>query len=186
MLESGLDGCRARDERESLRRDTVIRFWTGWSDGPTVGVMSRLGDIALGAAPVAGGAMLGTLVGTFKGPDLRTALKADIELLKSLPQESVELRAELQRTIDMRIYELVGLLDRNLELRQTAGNYRGNWRDVVLLLCAALFTLVWWNVPHTRSNWLITFIILVIVTIVIGLYALRGVIAALKRVFSRS
>lgn len=148
--------------------------------------MTRLGDFALGAAPIAGGAMLGTLVGTFKGPDLRTALKSDIELLKSLPEESVELRAELQRTVDMRVYELVAFLDRNYELRQTAGSYRGNWRDVVLLLCALLFTLVWWNVPHTRSNWLITFIVLVIVTVVIALYAARGVIAAVRRMSRRS
>lgn len=148
--------------------------------------MTRLGDIALGAAPIAGGAMLGTLVGTFKGPDLRTALKSDIELLNSLPEGDVHLRAELQRTIDMRVYELVAFLDRNYELRQTAGNYKGNWRDVVLLLCALLFTLVWWNVPHTRTNWLVTFIVLVIVSVVIGLYAARGVIAALKRVLRRS
>lgn len=148
--------------------------------------MTRLGDIALGAAPIAGGAMLGTLVGTFKGPDLRTALKSDIELLKSLPEENVGLRAELQRTIDMRVYELVAFLDRNYELRQTAGSYRGNWRDVVLFVCALLFTVVWWNVPHSRSNWLITFIVLVIASVVIGLYAARGVIAALRRVFRRS
>lgn len=148
--------------------------------------MTRLGDIALGAAPIAGGAMLGTLVGTFKGPDLRTALKSDIELLKSLPEENVELRAELQRTVDMRVHELVAFLDRNYELRQTAGSYRGNWRDVVLFVCALLFTVVWWNVPHSRSNWLITFVVLVIASVVIGLYAARGVIAALRRLFSRS
>ncbi|MFN8070727.1 MAG: hypothetical protein U0R66_02770 [Mycobacterium sp.] len=148
--------------------------------------MTRLGDIALGAAPIAGGAMLGTLVGTFKGPDLRTALKSDIELLKSLPEENVELRAELQRTVDVRVYELVAFLDRNHELRQTAGSYRGNWRDVVLFVCALLFTVVWWNVPHSRSNWLITFVVLVIASVVIGLYAARGVIAAVRRVFSRS
>lgn len=148
--------------------------------------MAGIGDIALGAAPIAGGAMLGTLVGTFKGPDLRTALKSDIELLKSLPEESVELRAELQRTVDMRVYELVAFLDRNYELRQTAGTYKGNWRDVVLLICALLFTLVWWNVPHTRTNWLVTFIVLVIVSVVIGLYAARGVIAAIRRLINRS
>lgn len=129
--------------------------------------------------------MLGTLVGTFKGPDLRTALKSDIELLKSLPEDNVELRAELQRTVDLRVYELVAFLDRNYELRQNAGNYKGNWRDAVLFVCALLFTMVWWNVPHSRSNWLITFIVLVIASVVIGLYAARGVIAALRRVFSR-
>ena len=130
--------------------------------------------------------MLGTLVGTFKGPDLRAALKSDIELLKSIPEESVELRAELQRTIDFRIHELIGVLDRNRELRMTAGNYQGNWRDVVLLVCALLFTLVWWNVPHTRNGWLITFIILVMVSVVIGLYAARGLIAVVRRMFNRS
>ncbi|MGI9164332.1 MAG: hypothetical protein ACR2JI_15620 [Mycobacterium sp.] len=148
--------------------------------------MSRLGDIALGAAPIAGGAMLGSLIGTFKGPDLRAAIQADIELLKSIPEENVELRAELQRTIDLRIHELVEVLDRNRELRMKAGDYRGNWRDGVLLLCSLLFTAVWWNVPHTRSNWLITFIILVFVSVVIGLYAARGIIAALRRMFKRS
>ena len=130
--------------------------------------------------------MLGTLVGTFKGPDLRAALKSDIELLKSIPEENVELRAELQRTIDFRIHELIGVLDRNRELRMTAGNYQGNWRDVVLLVCALLFTLVWWNVPHTRNGWLITFIILVMVSVVIGLYAARGLIAVVRRMFNRS
>jgi hypothetical protein len=148
--------------------------------------MAGLGDIALGAAPIAGGAMLGTLVGTFKGPDVRTALKSDIELLESLPEESVELRAELQRTVDMRVYELVAVLDRNYELRRTAGSYQGNWRDIVLLLCALLFTLVWWNIPHSRTNWLLTFVVLVIVSVVIGLYAARGVIAVFRRMFSSS
>ena len=144
--------------------------------------MTRLGDIALGAAPIAGGAMLGTLVGTFKGPDLRTALKSDIELLKSLPEENVELRAELQRTVDVRVYELVAFLDRNHELRQTAGSYRGNWRDVVLFVCALLFTVVWWNVPHSRSNWLVMFLVLIAVSIIAAVYAARGIFSVLAKV----
>jgi len=148
--------------------------------------MAGIADIALGAAPIAGGAMLGTLVGAVKGPDLRAALKSDIELLKALPEERVELRAELERTIDYRVYELVALLDRNRELRSAAGNYKGNWRDIVLLICALLFTLVWWNVPHSRSNWMLTFIILVIVSVVIGVYAARGVIYAFRGTFRRS
>lgn len=148
--------------------------------------MTRIGDIALGAAPIAGGAMLGTLMGTFKGPDLRAALKADIELLKSIPEDRVELRAQLQRTIDMRVEELVETLDRNYELRMTAGTYKGNWRDTVLFVCALLFTLVWWNVPHSRTNWMLTFVILVIVSVVIGLYAARGIFFVLRRMFNRS
>ena len=148
--------------------------------------MVGIAEMALGAAPIAGGAMLGALAGTFKGPDFRLLIKQDIELLDSLPQEKVELRAALQRTIDERVYELIATVDRNRQLRLEASSYRGNWRDIVVFICALLFTLVWWNVPHGRTNWLITFIVLVILSVVIGLYAARGIIAVLRRVLRRS
>lgn len=114
--------------------------------------MAGIADMALGAAPIAGGALLGTLVGTAKGPDFRALIKSDIELLKSLPEENVELRSELKRTIDERVYELIETIDRNRQLRQTATSYKGNWRDIVVFVCALLFTLVWWNVPHSRTS----------------------------------
>lgn len=148
--------------------------------------MAGIGDMALGAAPIAGGAMLGALAGTIKGPDFRAVIKSDIELLNSLPEESVELRAELKRTIDERVYELIGTIDRNRELRMTASTYKGNWRDIIVFVCALLFTLVWWNVPHSRTNWLITFIVLVILSVVIGVYAARGIVKVIRRMFSRS
>lgn len=148
--------------------------------------MTGIAELALGAAPIAGGALLGSLAGTFKGPDFRVLIKQDIELLDGLPEDKVELRAALQRTIDERVYELIATVDRNRQLRLEASGYRGNWRDIVVFICALLFTLVWWNVPHTRSNWLITFIVLVILSVVIGLYAARGIGHVLKRAISRS
>jgi hypothetical protein len=148
--------------------------------------MAGIGDLALGAAPIAGGAMLGTLAGTFKGPDFRALIKSDIELLDSLPEESVELRAELKRAIDENVYELIATIDSNRELRRTAVSYKGNWRDSIAFVCALLFTLVWWNVPHSRTNWLLTFIVLVILSVVVGLYAARGIIAVVRRMFNRS
>ena len=147
--------------------------------------MSGIADLALGAAPIAGGALLGSLAGTFKGPDFRALIKSDIELLKSLPEECVELRGALRRSIDERVWELVATVDRNRELRQAATNYKGNWRDSVVFVCALMFTLVWWNVPHTRTNWLITFIVLVILSVVIGVYASRGIINAFRRFLNR-
>lgn len=147
--------------------------------------MAGIGDMALGAAPIAGGAMLGALAGTVKGPDFRALIKSDIELLDSLPEESVELRAELKRTIDERVYELIATIDRNRQLRLTATSYKGNWRDIVVFICALLFTLVWWNVPHSRSNWLITFIVLVILSVVIGVYAARGIVELIRRMVRR-
>jgi len=147
--------------------------------------MAGIGDMALGAAPIAGGAMLGALAGTVKGPDFRAQIKSDIELLDSLPEESMELRAELKRTIDERVYELIATIDRNRQLRLTATSYKGNWRDIVVFICALLFTLVWWNVPHSRTNWLITFIVLVILSVVIGVYAARGIVELIRRVVRR-
>jgi uncharacterized membrane protein SirB2 len=68
--------------------------------------------------------------------------------------------------------------DRGRALRKTALSYQGNWRDVVLLLCVLLFTIVWWNVDHSRSNWLLTFILLIVLSIVTAAYALRGILRA--------
>ena len=148
--------------------------------------MAGIADMALGAAPIAGGALLGTLAGTFKGPDFRTIIKTDLELLDKLPDDSVEVRRELKRTIDERMFELIATIDQNRELRLTAKSYKGNWRDLVVFVCALLFTLVWWNVPHSRTNWTITFVILVIISVIIGIYAARGVIQVMRRFFRRS
>lgn len=141
--------------------------------------------MALGAAPIAGGALLGTLAGTFKGPDFREIIKSDIALLDSLPEESVEVRRELKRTIDERVMELIANIDQNRELRLTAKSYKGNWRDIVVFICALLFTLVWWNVPHSRTNWTLTFVILVLLSVIIGIYAARGIIRVLVRFVRR-
>ena len=44
--------------------------------------MPGFADIALGAAPIAGGALLGAVAGSLKGPDFRGMIKADLELLE--------------------------------------------------------------------------------------------------------
>lgn len=141
--------------------------------------------MALGAAPIAGGAMLGALAGTFKGPDFRALIKSDIELLDSLPEDAVELRAALRYSIEQRVYELIATVDRNRELRLAASGYRGNWRDIFVFITALMFTLVWWNVPHSRSNWMVTFIVLLILSAIVGLYATRGFINLFRRWLNR-
>jgi hypothetical protein len=137
-----------------------------------------LGQIALSSAPVFGGALLAIAAGQFRGPDYREAIKQDMDLLDRLPPEAGSRRAELQRTIDARIDDLVDAADRNRTLRRAAMSYQGNWRDIVLLLCALLFTLIWWDVSHSRSNWLVMFILLILLSVVTAVYALRGVLRA--------
>jgi hypothetical protein len=137
-----------------------------------------LGQIALDSAPVFGGLMLAVAAGQFRGPDYRELIKQDMDLLDRLPPEAANRRAELQRTIDARIDDLVDGADRSLALRRAALSYRGNWRDVVLFLCALLFTIIWWDVSHTRGSWLPMFILLILLTVVAAVYALRGVARA--------
>ncbi|OBF52046.1 hypothetical protein [Mycolicibacterium monacense] len=143
--------------------------------------MPGIADIALGAAPIAGGALLGIAARGLKGPDVRGMIAKDMELLERLPEEQVELRARLRRSIDQRIEDLVTTAERSRELRIAAMSYEGNWRDILVFICTVLFTVVWWHVSHSRSNWLVMFIVLIVLTVVAGAYAARGIRRALGR-----
>ena len=138
--------------------------------------MVGLGQIALNSAPVFGGAMLAIAAGQFKGPNYRGLIKEDMDLLDRLPPEATRQRAELQRTIETRIDELVDATDKGRALRRAAVSYQGNWRDIVLLLCALLFTIIWWDVDHSRSNWLPMFILLILLSVVAVIYTMRGML----------
>lgn len=140
--------------------------------------MAGVGSIALNSAPVLGGVMLALAAGQFRGPDYRSLIKQDMDLLERLPPEATERRAELQRTIDARIDDLIQASDRGQAMRKAATSYQGNWRDLVLFVCAVLFAIVWWNVNHSRANWLPTFVVLILLAMVAAGYAARGVFLA--------
>jgi len=140
--------------------------------------VAGLGQMALNSAPVFGGVLFAVAAGQLRGPNYRGLIKEDMDLLDRLPPEATARRAELQRTIDARIDDLVIANDRSLALRKAAVSYQGNWRDVVLFLCVLLFTFIWWEISHNRSNWLVTFILLVVLSTVTAAYALRGLLRA--------
>jgi hypothetical protein len=137
-----------------------------------------LGQIALNSAPVFGGALLAIAAGQFRAPDYREVIKQDMDLLDRLPPDATKRRAELRRTIDARIDDLVDSADRSRALRKAALSYQGNWRDVVSLLCVLLFTVIWWDVSHSRSNWLPMFILLIVLSVVTAAYTVRGMLRA--------
>jgi hypothetical protein len=147
--------------------------------------MPGIAELALGAAPIAGGAMLGAIAGNFKGPDVRGLIAKDLDLLDRLPPEQVDRRARLQASIDQRIDDLITAGERSRELREAALSYRGNWRDIVVFICALLFTFIWWNVSHSRANWLVMFIAMVVLSVAAGIYAGRGLLRALNRFLHR-
>jgi hypothetical protein len=147
--------------------------------------MPGIAELALGAAPIAGGAMLGAIAGNMKGPDVRGLITKDLDLLDRLPPEQVDRRARLQTSIDQRIDDLITAGERSRELREAALSYRGNWRDIVVFICALLFTFIWWNVSHSRSNWLVMFIAMIVLSVAAGIYAGRGLLRAFNRFLHR-
>lgn len=102
-----------------------------------------------------------------------------MDLLERIPAEQVERRAELQRVIDLRVDDVIAAVDKNRSLREAAMSYQGNWRDIVVFVCGILFTIVWWNVPHSRANWLLMFIVMIIASVAAGVYAARGILRSI-------
>lgn len=138
--------------------------------------MPGLAGLALNTAPIFGGALVAVAAGQLKGPDYRGTIKQDLDLLERIPSEQVARRAELQRSIEERIDDLIEANDRSRALRAAVTSFQGGWRDVVLFLCAGLFMFVWWNVDHQRSNWLPMLIVLSIAVVATAVQALRGIV----------
>jgi ABC-type antimicrobial peptide transport system permease subunit len=147
--------------------------------------MPGIAELALGAAPIAGGALLGVVAGNLRGPDVRGMIVKDMDLLERIPDDQPKLKARLKASIDQRIDDLITASEKSRELREAAMSYRGNWRDIVAFICAVLFTVVWWNVSHSRSNWLVMFIVMIVVSIIAGIYAGRGLLRALTATMHR-
>ncbi|HUH71843.1 MAG TPA: hypothetical protein VLZ05_24980 [Mycobacterium sp.] len=148
--------------------------------------MPSLAAIALQTAPIFGGALLGVAAGQFAGGDFRTGIKEDMELLDRLPEDEIDRRAALRRSIANRIDDLVVANEKRRQLRAAAIVYEGNWRDIVLFLCTALFTGVWWQVDHGRANWLPLFIALILASVVTAGYALRGARRSMLKLIHRA
>ena len=148
--------------------------------------MPGIAELALGAAPIAGGALVGAAAGSFKGPDVRAMIAKDLDLLDRIPDDQPELKARMKASITERISDLIEGTERTRAMREAAASYRGNWRDIVVFLCAILFTIVWWNVPHSRSNWLVMFIAMIILSVIVAIYAGRGVARAISSYLHRN
>ncbi|MEX7474115.1 Conserved membrane protein of uncharacterised function [Mycobacteroides abscessus subsp. abscessus] len=148
--------------------------------------MPGIAELAMGAAPIAGGVLLGAVAGNVKGPDIRAGIIADFDLLDRIPAEQTDRRAAMSQMIGQRIDTLVEAGERSRQLRNAAASYQGNWRDIVVFVCAVLFTIVWWHVNHHRSNWLPMFVMLIVLSVITGIYAVRGVGRVLTQLSRRT
>lgn len=123
--------------------------------------------------------------GQFVTSDFRSGIKEDLDLLERLPEDEMDRRAALQRSIANRIDDLVVANEKRRQLRAAAIVYQGNWRDLVLFLCTVLFALVWWDVDHDRKNWLPLFIVLIVASVITAGYALRGIRTSIVKLIRR-
>ncbi len=148
--------------------------------------MPGMAAMAMGAAPVVGGALFGAAVGQLRGPNLREGIKQDLELLEQLPEIEAARRDALRRSIDDRIDELIVAEDTARRLRTAASSYEGSWRDVVLFLCTVLFSVVWWSVDHDRDSWLPVFVTTIVASVVAAGYTVRGLRRSVRRMRRRA
>ena len=95
--------------------------------------MSGLEGFALGAAPLAGGALLGGLAGKGR-PDLRAVIKSELDLLERIPEDQVTRRAALEQVIAQHIDALVVAIEKSRQLQRRTSYLTENWRDLVLFL----------------------------------------------------
>ena len=148
--------------------------------------MPGIAELAMGAAPIAGGVLLGAVAGNVKGPDIRAGIIADFDLLDRIPAQQTDRRAAMSQMVGQRIDTLVEAGERSRQLRNAAASYQGNWRDIVVFVCAVLFTIVWWHVNHHRSNWLPVIVMLIVLSVITGIYAVRGVGRVLTQLSRRT
>jgi hypothetical protein len=138
--------------------------------------MSGLGAFAVGAAPLAGGLLVGGMAGKGRpsAPDLRAVIKSELDLLERIPEDQVTRRAALEQVIAAHIEDLVVAVEKSRQLQRRTSYLTENWRDVVLLLTTVLFTVVAWHADHHRPLWLPIIIAAILMSVVTALYVLRG------------
>jgi hypothetical protein len=138
--------------------------------------MSGLGAFALGAAPLAGGLLVGGMAGTGgpSAPDLRASINSEMDLLQRIPEDQVTRRGALEQVIAQHIDALVVAIEKSRQLQRRTSYLTENWRDLVLVLTSVLFTVVAWHADHHRPVWLPIIIAAILMSVVTALYVLRG------------
>ena len=138
--------------------------------------MSGLGALALGAAPLAGGVMLGGMAGQGRPsvPDLRAVIKSELDLLERIPEDQVTRRAALKQVIAQHVEDLVVATEKSRQRQRSISYFTENWRDIVLFLTTVLFTVITWHADHNRPVWLPLFIAATLLSVVTAIFVLRG------------
>jgi hypothetical protein len=146
--------------------------------------MSGLGAFALGAAPLAGGVLVGGMAG--KGgpsaPDLRAFITSEMNLLERIPEDEVARRAAVERMIGVHIDDLLVAQEKSREFQRKTRYFTDavHWRDIVLFVTTVLFAVIIWHGDHHRPVWLPLLIATIVMSVVTGVGVLRGFLTAVR------
>jgi len=142
--------------------------------------MSGLEGFALGAAPLAGGALLGGMAG--KGTDLRAVIKSELDLLERIPEDQVTRRAALERMIGEHVDALLVAQEKSREFQSRTRYFteEGHWRDIVLFVTILLFAVIAWHADHHRPVWLPLFIATLVVAVITAVAVVRGFLTSIR------
>ena len=108
--------------------------------------MVGVGALVTGAAPLAGGVLLGGMAGKSgpSVPDLRAVILSDLELLQRIPEAEVARRAALKRMLGEHVEALLVAQEKSREFRRKTRYFTEHWRDIVLFVTTLLFVVIIW------------------------------------------
>ena len=146
--------------------------------------MTGLGALAVGAAPLAGGLLLGGMAGKGNSSvaDLRAVITSELELLQQLPEAEVARRAALKRMIGEHVDALLVAQEKSREFQRKTRYFTEavHWRDIVLFVTTLLFLVIIWHADHQRPIWLPLLIATTVMAVGTAIYVVRGFLTSLR------
>ena len=144
--------------------------------------MAGLGALAVGAAPLAGGVLLGGMAGKSGSnvSDLRAVILSELELLQRIPEDEVARRAALKRMIGEHVDALLVAQEKSREFQRKTRYFTEHWRDIVLFVTTLLFAVIIWHADHHRPIWLPLLIATIVMSVVTAIAVVRGFLTSVR------
>ena len=143
----------------------------GWSGGTRAG-----------AAPLAGGVLLGGMAGKSgpNVPDLRAVIISELELLQRIPEDEVARRAAFKRMIGEHVDALLVAQEKSREFKRKTRYFTEHWRDIVVFVTTLLFVVIIWHADHHRPVWLPLLIATIVMSVVTAISVVRGFLRSVR------
>jgi hypothetical protein len=144
--------------------------------------MVGLGAIVTGAAPLAGGLLLGGMAGKSgpSGADLRAVIISELDLLQRIPEEELARRAAFKRVIAEHVEALLVAQEKSREFKRKTKYFTEHWRDIVVFVTTLLFIVIIWHADHQRPVWLPLLIATIVMSVVTAISVVRGFLRSVR------